>query len=225
MPSTIGKPWPSVVAARLPASLPVASVLDICALSEWEQLHLHGPATGPIPEELVITECLLREVSLSALSLNHARIRDVVFEQCDLSAVRLHDAVLTRVEFRNCRLSGVQMPMAGVRDVQFSDCKMDGANFRMSTLDRVRFRSCMLPSADFHASKCSMVAMFDCELTGADFSKAAARGTRLHGSVVDGLKGADALVGAVIDSTQVIPFALSLVAALRLEINDDRQDN
>lgn len=218
------KAWPAVAAARLPPPRRRVSMAELSDVNEWEGLDIEGEPAGMPSEAISITECLISGVSFSALSMDGARLRDVVFEQCDLSALRLHEAALNRVEFRSCRMSGLQAPAAELRDVQFSDSKIDGANFRMSTLDRVRFTDCMLQSADFYSMKATMVRLFDCELTGADFSRASAAGTRLHGSVVDGVRGADALAGAVIDPTQVVPFALSLIAALRVRIDDDRQD-
>jgi uncharacterized protein YjbI with pentapeptide repeats len=128
------------------------------------------------------------------------------------------------VEFHNCRLSGAQFPDTQLRDVRFIGCKMDDANFRMSDAQKVNFSDCLLRDADFSSSRLITAHFYDSELTGTDFAQATVRGVRLNGSVVDGLKGADALKAATIDSSQVIPFALAVMSTLRVDVSDERPD-
>jgi uncharacterized protein YjbI with pentapeptide repeats len=63
----------------------------------------------------------------------------------------------------------------------------------------------------------------DCDLTAAVFSQSELAGVRLHGSNLEGLKGAIQLRTAIIDSTQLLPLALGILAALDIEINDERE--
>lgn len=65
------------------------------------------------------------------------------------------------------------------------------------------------------------VRMLHCDLTRADVSKATLAGTALHGSTLEGLRGADALRGAVIASDQVMALTIPLLVAMGTAVDDD----
>ena len=60
-----------------------------------------------------------------------------------------------------------------------------------------------------------------CDLTGLELSKATCDGPFLHGSRLDGIKGAGALQGCVIGTDQVTPLAFALFASLGIRVDDD----
>jgi hypothetical protein len=62
----------------------------------------------------------------------------------------------------------------------------------------------------------------DCDLSAAQFSKASTTSVRFHGSTLIGLKGGQGLAGAVIESSQVLPVALSVLSELGIQIDDER---
>ncbi|MBA3654821.1 MAG: pentapeptide repeat-containing protein [Actinobacteria bacterium] len=166
------------------------------------------------------------EASFAGLRVVGARLdrgvfSDCLFVDCDLSAIELRDASLRRIEFRDCRLSGANFAGAALHDVRFAECKLDDANFRMARADGIVFEDTMLVEADFYAASLPKAEFRRCDLTGAEFSKVAMPGADLRTSRIDGLKGAMDLSSVTIDSTQMIPFALSLFAALGVTIDDD----
>ena len=71
---------------------------------------------------------------------------------------------------------------------------------------------CDLRNAEFVGAELTGVRFDGCDLTGADFDKARIPDARLHGSTVDGIRGAGGLIRPVIEPDQVLPFSLSLFA-------------
>ena len=87
----------------------------------------------------------------------------------------------------------------------------------------VRFEDTLLRGADFYQAKLPGVRFFDCDLSAVEFSKADIDGACLHGSRLDGLKGAAYLKGVAIDRAQVLPLALPLYAELGIAVDEDRE--
>jgi uncharacterized protein YjbI with pentapeptide repeats len=106
--------------------------------------------------------------------------------------------------------------------VRFSSCRLNQANFAMSETSTVMFEDTDLRETDFYAAGLEGTRFFDCNLSGAQFSKARTTGARFHGSTLSELKGGLALAGAVIESSQVLPVALSVLADLGIGIDDER---
>jgi hypothetical protein len=48
-------------------------------------------------------------------------------------------------------------------------------------------------------------------------------GTRFHGSSLAEIRGGESFKDIVVDSTQVLPLALRVFAALHIEVDDERQ--
>lgn len=74
--------------------------------------------------------------------------------------------------------------------------------------------------ADFYEAKLDGSAFQSCDLRRAQFSKASTEGARLAGSRLEGIRGAGGMSGVVIESDQVLPFALGVFADLGITIDD-----
>lgn len=161
-----------------------------------------GQARGPLPPTL--------DVAVAAATVDAADAGDEWFA----------GAVLWRVEFRSCRMSGVTFAGARLRDVAFGGCKLDGASFAGSEGERVLASGCVLSEADFGAARWSSVQLLSCELGRARFEGSSLARPRLHGSVLEGLIGVEALRGAVIDADQALVFARLLLDAHEVVVDD-----
>jgi len=118
-------------------------------------------------------------------------------------------------------MSGVQFPQSTMDDVVFVDCKLNDANFRMIRADRIRFDDVNLRDAEFSTGQLASACFLDSDLRGTEFSQTVMPGARLHGSDVTDLRGAEYLRDIVIDTTQVLPLARGVFAALHISIDDD----
>jgi uncharacterized protein YjbI with pentapeptide repeats len=215
-------------APRPPRLPPVLSAAESCPLAdrlEWVGVETAGDFSGQSASDCEINASRVVGARFIGTALDGIRMRDTLIESCDLSGARLGDADFTRVEFRNCKMPAIDLAGARLHDVLFRDSKLDNANFRMISGDHVRFEHASLRAGDFYAAQVAQAQFLDCDLTASEFSKSELAGVRLQGSNVEGLKGAMQLRTAVIDSTQVLPLALGLLAALNFEINDDREDD
>jgi uncharacterized protein YjbI with pentapeptide repeats len=180
-------------------------------------------ASLTLPEhvyDLELVECVWRDVDASSCRFSGFRCRDVRFERCDLSAAVLDNAALTRVHFIGCRLTGVVFSGAELSDVVIQGGVAGLANFRGSTSSFLCVRDTSLADADFTGARLRDAALLDCELSGIDLSGARIEGLSVHGSTLDSLRGAAALLdaGLRIDADQVIPLGAALVAALGVTI-------
>jgi uncharacterized protein YjbI with pentapeptide repeats len=208
---------------RLPLALSVPESCPLADRFEWVRSEIIGDFSGQSASDGEITESRVVGARFIGTTLDGLRMRDTVIESCDLSGARLGDADLTRVEFRNCKMPAIDLAAARLGDVLFADSKLDNANFRMISGEHLRFDHVSLPSGDFYAAEVAQAQFLDCDLTAAVFSQSELAGVRLHGSNLEGLKGAIQLRTAIIDSTQVLPLALGILAALDIEINDERE--
>ena len=206
--------------ARSPATLDDLADPD----RQWARLDVaDADLAGVDLDGAMINACRIVSTSLSGADLQRSRLVDVVFVDCDLSGVALHEAVLTRVEFRNCRLSGTALNSCRTRDVLMVDSKADGISVRAATLERTTFERTLMRSADFGLTRFAVTRFFDCDLTSSDFSKTSFTDVRMHGSDLGDLRGIEHMRGIVIDPQQMHAFALSLLAAQRVEIDEDRE--
>lgn len=216
---------PSPRPPRLPAALTAAEPRQWADRFEWVRVEAAGDFSGQSARDGEINESRVVGATFIGTTLDGIRMRDTVVESCDLSGARLGDADLTRVEFRNCKMLAVDLAAARLHDVVFRDSRLDTANFRMISGEHVRFEHASLRSGDFYAARVGQAQFLDCDLTASEFSQSELAGVRLHGSNLEGLKGALYLRTAIVDSAQVLPLALGVLAALNIEINDDRGDD
>jgi hypothetical protein len=77
-----------------------------------------------------------------------------------------------------------------------------------------------LRGADFYDARLRNAALLDCDLTDVDLSAAHVAGLSLHGSTLNSMRGVSALVdaGLSIDSDQVVPLGVALVAGLGVTV-------
>jgi uncharacterized protein YjbI with pentapeptide repeats len=189
---------------------------------EWDGVEVKGDFSGQSALAVEISGSRLTGARFTGSILDRIRIRDTVIESCDLSGARLLDAALVRVEIRNCRMSAIDLAGAQLSDVLFSETKLDHANFAMVNGDHVRFDHASLEASNFYSARVAHAQFLDCDLTATELSASELPGVRLHGSTLEGLKGAADLHSAVIDSSQVLPLALGIFGALGIEVDDDR---
>jgi uncharacterized protein YjbI with pentapeptide repeats len=162
------------------------------------------------------------QAQLIGAASSRLRATDVRIEGSDLSGCDFDESTFTRVVFHECRLSGALFTRCSFRDVLFTGCRLNQANFAMSKASTVMFEDTDLRESDFYAASLAGTRFFDCNLSGAQFSKANTTGVRFHGSTLTELKGGQALAGAVIDSSQVLPVALAVLSELGIQIDDER---
>jgi uncharacterized protein YjbI with pentapeptide repeats len=191
---------------------------------DWDGVSLQHDFSGCDLGHLHVRGAHCSSSHFVAADLQDARLIDVVLDGCDLSGARLDEAALTRVRFQDCRLSGVQFNAAHLSDVRFVNCRLDGASFRMTRGKRVWFEQSLLSEAEFTAAELAHVRFDHCDLTTADFSQARIPDARLHGSVVDDLRGVAGLQRPVIDGTQAVPFGLLLLGVQGVVIDDGELD-
>ena len=209
-----------------PPRLPVA-LAELKALSAGDggaiaESILRGDFTDWWGEDHSLERSRLVQAQLIGTASNRLRALDVRIEGSDLSGSDFDESSFTRVVFRECRLSGAVFTRCSFRDVLFSGCRLNQANFAMSETSTVMFEDTDLRESDFYAANLSGTRFFDCNLSGAQFSKATTTGVRFHGSTLTDIKGGQALAGAVIESSQVLPVALAVLADLGIRVDDER---
>jgi uncharacterized protein YjbI with pentapeptide repeats len=197
-------------APRLGTLLP-SDRADLLADLDWYEVLVAEDLSGTALGGLNVRGARGASALFVGADLQRSRLIDAVFESCDLSGASFDESALTRVEFRDCRLSGVQFNAGRFADVRFAGCRLDGASFRMAQGNRVWFEDCILKDSEFSASELTAARFERCELTGADFSQARIPDAPLLGSILDGLRGVGGLQRPIIDATQVVSFAYSLM--------------
>lgn len=179
--------------------------------------------TLTLPEQvydLELIECVWRDVDATARRFSGLVCRDVRFERCDLSGAVLDGAKLTRVQFVGCRLTGLALGGSELTDVVIEDSVLDLADFRSSTSSFLWLRDTSLKRTDFTEARLRNAAFLDCDLNGIDLSNTRIAGLSLHGSTLDAIRGASALLdaGLRVDADQVVPLGIALVAGLGIEV-------
>ena len=210
-------------APRLPEPLSPTCHEAVHPRDEWQNERIEGDLSAQVADHVEMTGCELHGVRCTGARLEVLRLVDVLAVDSELSGAVVTESSLQRVEFANCRMSGMVMSDSKLRSVRFRDCKLDDANFRFVKAERVVFDGCSLVNADFTAAAFTSSAFAGCNLRTAEFSKASLKGTRFAGSVLDGLRGASSLRGAVIASDQVLPLALGVFSDMGISISDERE--
>ena len=190
---------------------------------EFSHALLRGDFSGQPREDTVVERSRIVQAHFTGTGLGRLCLTDVVIENSEFSGADLDEAALTRVAFRDCRMSGTILSRSSFRDVSFVGCRLDEANFRMSETKDVLFDDVVLRGSDFYAATLGGTRFFDCNLTNAQFTKASTPDVRFHGSTLSDVRGAEYLAGAIIDSGQVLPVALAVLAALRIRVDDERE--
>ncbi len=189
---------------------------QLAAYGRYGQLSLtREQFSGQLAERLSFEETLLKQVSLHATELAHARIGDSRLSECDLANASWFQADFARVEMLNCRLTGFRAIESRWQDVLFKDCQASLAQFRFTVFKTARFEHCDLSDADFQGADLTGVVFADCDLSRAEMSGAKLAGADLRGCTLDGVHaGLSELRGAIIDPSQ----ALALVQAFGIVV-------
>jgi uncharacterized protein YjbI with pentapeptide repeats len=207
----------------LPGELGALTDPDLRSDTSLVDVHVTGSVT--VADEptlhLAMSGCRLSNLSLTGCHLHHVRLTDVLFEECELSGTTVDDATFERVRFERCRMSGFVAPQLEGRHVSFVDCRLDDAWFRMAALVQCSFDGCDLSNADFYGADIRSSRIVRSTLDRAEVSSATFEDVALHGSSVDDLSGAASLVGVTIGSSEVVPLALSVFAAIGIVVDDD----
>lgn len=190
--------------------------------AEWTQILATGDYVGQVAEGVDFSEVVARGGRWSGVTLGRFVASNVRFENCDLAGFVLRDeSSIQRIEFVGCRLSGSVLAGTRIREALFRDCTFEEANLRMIDAENVALEGCALIGTDLYAAKLTNVRFSDCDLRGADFTKATTGEVDLRTSRLEDLRGLEGLRGATVESTQLIPLATSLAAALDLRVVDD----
>lgn len=219
--------WPVGAAPKTRAAPRLAAALArldgvLAEDGELVDVEVTGDHSGVTAAGISLTGCRLEGARLVGAQLAGGRLLDCVLTACDLTGMILEDCVASRVEFRDCRLSSVQAGGGRFHDVAFIGCKLDDASFRMTTWERAEFESCDLAEADFYAATLPGTLFGSCDLTGAELSKSSLAGSRLQCTILERLKGADALRGVTITGDLIIPAALALFGSMGITVDDER---
>ena len=225
MPTGSSAASPGPAEPRLPEVLPRLSPAILEDEAEWSGIEVVGEVQGPEEiSHLEVASSHLRQVRLPGRQFDQLRFVDVLLEDCDLSFATLSRASFVRVEFRRCRMSGLIGAGLRAKDVRFTDVKLDGANLRMTECERSSFERCDLSEVDFYSARLPAARLVECNLTGAQLAKSEVKGAALHGSALEGVRGAESVRGVVIGSDQILPLSLSVFTALGITVDDDHLD-
>lgn len=213
--------FPPAEQPRLPAVLTEVEHLEFDSETSIEGIMAKGFAVETSADYVEITGSVLHGLAFTGLTFENLSMVDVIVEDSEYSGVTFDETSFLRSQFRTSRLSGLNAPSLRARDVTFVGCKLNGANFRMSSWERCMFLDCDLQDAEFTSATFSTTQFRNCRMERAEFLHARVESLSLHGSVLDGISGAESLRGAVIGSDQVLVLAGAVFTALGIEINDD----
>ena len=185
---------------------------EVAVEGAWPEASLDG---------VEVVRGRLRGVQLTGATLDQLVLRDVVVSDAELSGATLGSAVLDRVRFERCRMAGLVASGLRATDVEMVDCQLTGAWFRGATLERCELSGCDLREADLYAARITQSRFLHSQLDRTEWSTATIKGLALHGSSLDGLRGAAALRDLVIGSDQLLVLAGPVLAALGIVVDDD----
>jgi len=207
------------LAPRLPSGLPRLDLADITD-GDVAGVELTGSLPEGFDEPLHLSEVRLIGASLVGARLEGSRWIDVEVANCDLSGADLQQSALTRASFRDTRLSGCQFAASRWHDVRFEECRLETVNLAMAVSQRVRFERCRMAGADLRSSAFDGVAWWDCDLTDAEVTHVKLVRANLHGSTIDGLRGASSLRPVSVDAQQFTVLAEHLLAELGIDVTE-----
>jgi uncharacterized protein YjbI with pentapeptide repeats len=185
--------------------------------------EVRGDCSGQAGDRIALEECRVVGARFTGAELTGLRLHDGAIVGADFSGADLEESELVRCSLVDCRLSGIVLSSAQLRDVTITGCKMDGANLRMLRTERVRFDHVDLHDTQLNGAQLTTTCFYDCDLRQAEISHAALGGARLHGSVLDELRGMAYLKDAVIESAQVFAVARGVLEASGIRIDDERE--
>ena len=170
---------------------------------------------------LELRRARLVQPSWTGATFTRLELQDVVIEDGDLAGVTFDEGSFVRVAFVRCRMAGLVAPALKGTDVTFHGCRLDDAWLRAVTFERVELDDCSLPRADLYSARLKDVRLTRCDLREAELSQAQLDEVAFHGSRIEGLQGGSALRNAVIGSDQMIEFAVPVLHAAAVRVDDD----
>jgi uncharacterized protein YjbI with pentapeptide repeats len=178
-----------------------------------------------LDDEVELARLRVAGARLTGRDWEGEQLTDVVFEDCELSGVTLTSASLVRVQFTRCRMSGLVAPEVKAKDVAFVDCTMPDAWLRMAVMEQCELAGCDLTGADLYEAKLTKCNLLRCNLTEVELSKLSCDEVTLHGSNLDGIRGAGGLRGLIIASDQILSIALPILADRKITVDDTYFDD
>ena len=212
-----------------PPSLPnefLSAATDFSDTPEWDGLTADSELSLPgVVHDLTMTECVWRGVDASSRTFTNLQCRDVVFERCHFAGAILDSSVLTRVVFTECRLTGVVLSGARLTDVVIDGGVADLANLRSSVSSFLWVAGTPMKEADFYGARLHRCALLDSDLSSASFDSASVDHLSLHGSVLDSLRGTNALSGGHvgIEPNQLVALGAAVLAEMGVQSTDRPQ--
>jgi uncharacterized protein YjbI with pentapeptide repeats len=179
-----------------------------------------GDLTGLVSQDVHLARCLMSGVQATGCSLERPRFTDVVLEKCNFSNAELPNLEAVRVEFKGCFLTGLISGDSDFEDVLFEECRLGYAQLRFCRFSKVILRNCDLTGADFSGTTMESVEFRGCEMKEATFERCKLSNVDLRSSAIVGLRSADGLSGATLDSVQLVEVAPLLAIAQGLVVND-----
>jgi uncharacterized protein YjbI with pentapeptide repeats len=190
------------------------STLEDVALKESD-------AKGLIARGVDLKRFVIAGSDLSGATLDDLGLRDGRLSGCDLANVSSKRCSLERVQIENARLTGAIFTEPRIIDVCFLDCAMNLTAFRFGRLSRVRFEACRLVESDFQAATATACTFIDCDLSGSELSQARFTGSAFRGCRLDGVRGIEALRGALVARSDLFELADVFAAALGVQLSDE----
>lgn len=179
-----------------------------------------GVTVPPHAPGVQLQESRWTGAALAGRHLAGLRCRDTVFDRCDLSGAVLEDATLERVTFVDCRLTGMMLAGAQLTDVLVDGGHAGMLGLRMARARRLFVEDAIVRGADLYSFQGTDCAFVRCDLSDSTFDRARLERVRLHGSRLDGVRGALSLRGAQIGADQVIALGAAVLAAVGVDITD-----
>lgn len=186
--------------------------------SDWWRLDVGAVGEAVDAGNFHIEQCRFRGTDLAAGSWRDGVWRDCRFESASLAGVVAQRCSLLRSQVAGVRATGLQWTDGLVKDVTFSDCRLDLAGFRFSRFAHVEFVDCRMGQIDFTGADLSGVRFVNCDLQSAKLHQAKAVGARFDGCRLDGISGVEALSGATVSASDLVPLTFVLAGALGIAI-------
>ncbi|MFD0559464.1 uncharacterized protein YjbI with pentapeptide repeats [Stackebrandtia endophytica] len=217
----MAKPRSGPASPQMPARLTPAEDVDhpLEEESDWWQLEFTGgDHCGAEAVNFQVEQCRFDRTDFSAGVWRSGTFRDCRFGSVNLAGVVAERSSLFRSSVEHARATGLQWTDGVLKDVTFTECRLDLAGFRFSRLDHVVFDNCRMSGVDLTNCDLSKARFVNCDLTGAKLHHAKAVGARFEHCVLDDVSGVEALAGAVIEATDLIPLTFMLARALGVTI-------
>jgi len=217
----MAKPRSGPASPQIPARLTTVEDTDhpLEEESDWWQLEYSGgDHSGARAVNFQAEQCRFDRTDFSAGTWRSGTFRDCHFGSVNLAGVVAERSSMFRSAVAHARATGLQWTDGVLKDVTFTECRLDLAGFRFSRLEHVVFDGCRMAGIDLTNCDLSKARFVNCDLTGAKLHHAKAEGAVFEKCELDDITGVDALNGATIEATDLIPLTFTLARALGITI-------